>query len=189
MMVAYGLGHPDSLDWRKEVYPLVINHLLEILKAIGNTACYLVELIFSLPTVSPEAVHIHLALSPSSSLISAAPTTPPLNVTVSFNESSSLLEIRWVKPPLERIHGELQGYRIWHSWQDSKGLVSHQGNRDEALKHRKNPSRHQARLSHLLLVLLYVLSEPICLLSCTFTWASYIQVVSLVHANGVCNSW
>lgn len=104
---------------------------------------YCIELIFSLPTVSPGAVHIHPALSPSFSLISAAPTTPPLNVTVSFNESSSLLEIRWVKPPLERIHGELQGYRIWHSWQDSKGLVSHQGNRDGALKHRKNPSRHQ----------------------------------------------
>ncbi|XP_035421282.1 tyrosine-protein kinase Mer isoform X1 [Cygnus atratus] len=64
------------------------------------------------------------AFSPwiTASTTEGAPTTPPLNVTVSFNESSSLLEIRWVKPPLERIHGELQGYRIWHSWQDSKGL-------------------------------------------------------------------
>ncbi|KFV08601.1 Tyrosine-protein kinase Mer, partial [Pterocles gutturalis] len=51
-----------------------------------------------------------------------APTTPPLNVTVSFNESSSSLEIRWVKPPLGRIHGELQGYHIWHRWLNSKGL-------------------------------------------------------------------
>uniref|UniRef100_A0A8B9J1P7 receptor protein-tyrosine kinase n=1 Tax=Amazona collaria TaxID=241587 RepID=A0A8B9J1P7_9PSIT len=50
------------------------------------------------------------------------PTTPPLNVTVSFNESSSSLEIRWVKPSLERIHGELQGYHIWYRWQNSKGL-------------------------------------------------------------------
>uniref|UniRef100_A0A8B9VZ74 receptor protein-tyrosine kinase n=1 Tax=Anas zonorhyncha TaxID=75864 RepID=A0A8B9VZ74_9AVES len=64
------------------------------------------------------------AFSPwiTASTTEGAPTTPPLNVTVSFNESSSLLEIRWVKPPLERIHGELQGYRIWHSWRDSKGL-------------------------------------------------------------------
>ncbi|KFQ39536.1 Tyrosine-protein kinase Mer, partial [Mesitornis unicolor] len=51
-----------------------------------------------------------------------APTTPPLNITVSFNESTSSLEIRWVKPPLGRIHGELQGYRIWYRWQNSKGL-------------------------------------------------------------------
>ncbi|NWV31172.1 MERTK kinase, partial [Grantiella picta] len=50
-----------------------------------------------------------------------APSTPPLNVTVSFNESSSLLEIRWVKPSLERIHGELQGYQIWYSWHNSEG--------------------------------------------------------------------
>ncbi|NXI44674.1 MERTK kinase, partial [Galbula dea] len=51
-----------------------------------------------------------------------APTTPPLNVTVSFNEYNSSLEIRWVKPPLEKIHGELQGYHIWYRWQNSKGL-------------------------------------------------------------------
>ncbi|NXL94395.1 MERTK kinase, partial [Alectura lathami] len=64
------------------------------------------------------------ALSPwiTASTTEGAPTTPPLNVTVSFNESSSFLEIRWVKPPLGRTHGELQGYRIWHTWQDSKGL-------------------------------------------------------------------
>ncbi|NWW51784.1 MERTK kinase, partial [Pedionomus torquatus] len=64
------------------------------------------------------------AFSPwiTASTTEGAPTTPPLNVTVSFNESSSSLEIRWMKPPLERIHGELQGYHIWYRWQNSKGL-------------------------------------------------------------------
>ncbi|NXJ84284.1 MERTK kinase, partial [Trogon melanurus] len=58
----------------------------------------------------------------TASTTEGAPTTPPLNVTVLFNESSSSLEIRWVKPPLGRIHGELQGYHIWYRWQSSKGL-------------------------------------------------------------------
>ncbi|XP_061317690.1 tyrosine-protein kinase Mer isoform X2 [Pezoporus flaviventris] len=58
----------------------------------------------------------------TASTTEGAPTTPPLNVTVSFNESSSSLEIRWAKPSLERIHGELQGYHIWYRWQNSKGL-------------------------------------------------------------------
>ncbi|NXK98027.1 MERTK kinase, partial [Formicarius rufipectus] len=64
------------------------------------------------------------AFSPwiSASTTEGAPSTPPLNVTVSLNESSSSLEIRWVKPPLGRIHGELQGYHIWYRWQSSKGL-------------------------------------------------------------------
>ncbi|XP_061212895.1 tyrosine-protein kinase Mer [Neopsephotus bourkii] len=64
------------------------------------------------------------AFSPwiTGSTTEGAPTTPPLNVTVSFNASSSSLQIRWVKPPLERIHGELQGYHIWYRWQNSKGL-------------------------------------------------------------------
>uniref|UniRef100_A0A8C3JQT6 Tyrosine-protein kinase Mer n=1 Tax=Calidris pygmaea TaxID=425635 RepID=A0A8C3JQT6_9CHAR len=64
------------------------------------------------------------AFSPwtTASTTEGAPTTPPLNVTVSFNESSSSLEIRWMKPPLRRIHGELQGYHIWYRWQNSKGL-------------------------------------------------------------------
>ncbi|NXJ69968.1 MERTK kinase, partial [Rostratula benghalensis] len=64
------------------------------------------------------------AFSPwiTASTTEGAPTTPPLNVTVSFNESSSSLEIRWMKPPLGRIHGELQGYHIWYRWQSSKGL-------------------------------------------------------------------
>ncbi|NXC37123.1 MERTK kinase, partial [Campylorhamphus procurvoides] len=64
------------------------------------------------------------AFSPwiSASTTEGAPSTPPLNVTVSLNESSSSLEIRWVKPPLGRIHGELQGYHVWYRWQSSKGL-------------------------------------------------------------------
>ncbi|KAM9155035.1 tyrosine-protein kinase Mer isoform 2-T2 [Pangshura tecta] len=48
-----------------------------------------------------------------------APSTPPLNVTVFFNESSSSLEVRWAKPHLGRKHGELQGYRLQHTWQSS----------------------------------------------------------------------
>ncbi|NWY05341.1 MERTK kinase, partial [Nothoprocta ornata] len=64
------------------------------------------------------------AFSPSitASTTEGAPNIPPLNVTVSLNESSSFLEIRWVKPPLEKIHGELQGYHIWYGCQGSKGL-------------------------------------------------------------------
>ncbi|XP_066034080.1 tyrosine-protein kinase Mer isoform X2 [Chamaea fasciata] len=65
------------------------------------------------------------AFSPwiTASTTEGAPTTPPLNVTVSFNESSSSLEIRWVKPPLEKIHGELQGYHIWYRWHNSEGMI------------------------------------------------------------------
>ncbi|KAM6081855.1 tyrosine-protein kinase Mer isoform 2-T2 [Chlamydotis macqueenii] len=76
------------------------------------------------------------AFSPwiTASTTEGAPTTPPLNVTVSFNESSSSVEIRWVKPPLGRIHGELQGYRIWYGWRDSKGLnVSAEARRNASL--------------------------------------------------------
>ncbi|XP_010142246.1 PREDICTED: tyrosine-protein kinase Mer, partial [Buceros rhinoceros silvestris] len=64
------------------------------------------------------------AFSPwiTASTTEGAPTTPPRNVTVSFNESSSSLEVRWVQPPLGRIHGELQGYHIWYRWQNFKGL-------------------------------------------------------------------
>ncbi|NWX54940.1 MERTK kinase, partial [Promerops cafer] len=64
------------------------------------------------------------AFSPwiTASTTEGAPNTPPLNITVSFNESSSLLEIRWVKPSLERIHGELQGYHIWYRWHNSEGM-------------------------------------------------------------------
>uniref|UniRef100_A0A8C9NIK7 receptor protein-tyrosine kinase n=1 Tax=Serinus canaria TaxID=9135 RepID=A0A8C9NIK7_SERCA len=65
------------------------------------------------------------AFSPwiTASTTEGAPTTPPLDVTVSFNESSSSLEIHWVKPPLERIHGELQGYHIWYRWHNSEGMI------------------------------------------------------------------
>ncbi|KFO85224.1 Tyrosine-protein kinase Mer, partial [Buceros rhinoceros silvestris] len=65
------------------------------------------------------------AFSPwiTASTTEGAPTTPPRNVTVSFNESSSSLEVRWVQPPLGRIHGELQGYHIWYRWQNFKGLA------------------------------------------------------------------
>ncbi|NXX71944.1 MERTK kinase, partial [Spizella passerina] len=68
------------------------------------------------------------AFSPwiTASTTEGAPTMPPLNIMVSFNESSSSLEIHWVKPPLERIHGELQGYLIWYRWHNSEGMVSHQ---------------------------------------------------------------
>uniref|UniRef100_A0A803W6J6 Tyrosine-protein kinase Mer n=1 Tax=Ficedula albicollis TaxID=59894 RepID=A0A803W6J6_FICAL len=63
------------------------------------------------------------AFSPwiTASTTEGAPGTPPLNVTVSFNESSSSLEIRWVRPSLERIHGQLQGYHVWYSWHNSEG--------------------------------------------------------------------
>lgn len=118
--------------------------------------CFL-QLVFCVPAPT-------LLSSPSFSPIPAAPTTPPLNVTVSFNESSSLLEIRWVKPPLGRIHGELQGYRLWYSWQSSKGLVSHRGNGEKWLKPGKKPSRHHAGMSSLVLGLLYILSELVCFL-------------------------
>ncbi|NXC46832.1 MERTK kinase, partial [Penelope pileata] len=57
----------------------------------------------------------------TTSTTEGAPTTPPLNVSVLLNESGSFLEVRWVKPPLGRTQGELQGYHIWHMWQDSKG--------------------------------------------------------------------
>ncbi|NXY23219.1 MERTK kinase, partial [Atrichornis clamosus] len=58
----------------------------------------------------------------TASTTEGAPSTAPLNVTVSFNESSSSLEIRWVRPSLERIHGELRGYHIWYRWHNSEGL-------------------------------------------------------------------
>uniref|UniRef100_A0A8C3TLS8 Tyrosine-protein kinase Mer n=1 Tax=Catharus ustulatus TaxID=91951 RepID=A0A8C3TLS8_CATUS len=58
----------------------------------------------------------------TASTTEGAPSTPPLNVTVSFNESSSSLEIRWVRPSLQRIHGQLQGYHVWYSWHNSEGM-------------------------------------------------------------------
>lgn len=86
--------------------------------------CCLVEL----QLVSHQILHpfSQLPSPPFSPLIPTAPSTPPLNVTVSFNESSSSLEIRWVRPSLQRIHGQLQGYHVWYSWHNSEGMVSHQ---------------------------------------------------------------
>uniref|UniRef100_A0A8C0ULI1 receptor protein-tyrosine kinase n=1 Tax=Cyanistes caeruleus TaxID=156563 RepID=A0A8C0ULI1_CYACU len=65
------------------------------------------------------------AFSPwiTASTTEGAPSTPPRNVTVFFNESSSSLEIRWERPSLERIHGELQGYHIWYRWHNSEGTI------------------------------------------------------------------
>ncbi|XP_058691608.1 tyrosine-protein kinase Mer isoform X2 [Poecile atricapillus] len=65
------------------------------------------------------------AFSPwiTASTTEGAPSTPPRNVMVSFNESSSSLEIRWERPSLERIHGELQGYHIWYRWHNSEGTI------------------------------------------------------------------
>uniref|UniRef100_A0A8C3TLC2 receptor protein-tyrosine kinase n=1 Tax=Catharus ustulatus TaxID=91951 RepID=A0A8C3TLC2_CATUS len=60
----------------------------------------------------------------TASTTEGAPSTPPLNVTVSFNESSSSLEIRWVRPSLQRIHGQLQGYHVWYSWHNSEGMIA-----------------------------------------------------------------
>ena len=60
-----------------------------------------------------------------------------------------------------------------------QGVGKSRGNGEEWLKPRKNPSRHQAGMSSLVLVLPYILSELICLLSCAFIWAFLIQVVSL----------
>ncbi|NWZ73132.1 MERTK kinase, partial [Acrocephalus arundinaceus] len=64
------------------------------------------------------------AFSPwiTASTTEGAPSMPPLNVTVFFNESSSSLEVRWMKPSLERIHGELQGYHIWYRWHNAEGM-------------------------------------------------------------------
>uniref|UniRef100_A0A8D0L8C5 Tyrosine-protein kinase Mer n=1 Tax=Sphenodon punctatus TaxID=8508 RepID=A0A8D0L8C5_SPHPU len=53
-----------------------------------------------------------------------APSVPPSNVTVLLNESTSSLEIRWVKPPLGKINGELQGYKISHMWHNLRKLSS-----------------------------------------------------------------
>ncbi|NXU35900.1 MERTK kinase, partial [Drymodes brunneopygia] len=58
----------------------------------------------------------------TASTTEGAPTTAPLNVTVSLNDSGSLLEIHWVQPALERIHGELQGYHISYRWHNSEGV-------------------------------------------------------------------
>lgn len=86
---------------------------------------FLVELQLIFHQISTSLHPFSQLSSPPFPLIPTAPATPPLNVTVSFNESSSSLEIRWVKPSLDRIHGELQGYHIWYRWHNSEGMVSH----------------------------------------------------------------
>ncbi|XP_054431532.1 tyrosine-protein kinase Mer [Pteronotus mesoamericanus] len=55
-----------------------------------------------------------------------APSVAPLNVTVFLNESSNKLDVRWIKPPIERQDGDLVGYRVSHMWQSadaSKELI------------------------------------------------------------------
>ncbi|XP_066233840.1 tyrosine-protein kinase Mer isoform X2 [Saccopteryx leptura] len=48
-----------------------------------------------------------------------APLVAPLNITVFLNESSKKVDISWIKPPIERQHGDLVGYRISHVWQSA----------------------------------------------------------------------
>lgn len=61
-----------------------------------------------------------------------------------------------------------------------QGVGKSPGGGEEWLKPKKNPSRHQAGMSSLVLVLPYILSELVCLLSCAFIGAFLIQVVSLM---------
>lgn len=59
-----------------------------------------------------------------------APVVAPLNVTVFLNESGHKLDIRWVKPPMQRQDGDLVGYRVshvWHSADASKELLEEVG--------------------------------------------------------------
>ncbi|KAM3852222.1 tyrosine-protein kinase Mer isoform 2-T2 [Vipera latastei] len=62
------------------------------------------------------------SLSPwiMSSTTEGAPSAPPLNVTISVNESSSSVIIKWIKPPASQMNGKLQSYRISHVWQTSE---------------------------------------------------------------------
>uniref|UniRef100_A0A8C4PJ80 Tyrosine-protein kinase Mer n=1 Tax=Equus asinus TaxID=9793 RepID=A0A8C4PJ80_EQUAS len=61
------------------------------------------------------------ALSPwiLASTTEGAPSVAPLNVTVSLNESSDKVDIRWIQPPIKRQDGELLGFRISHVWQNA----------------------------------------------------------------------
>lgn len=47
-----------------------------------------------------------------------------MNVTLSINESASLVIVSWAKPPASHMNGELQGYRLSHVWQNSDLSVS-----------------------------------------------------------------
>ncbi|KAH0622809.1 hypothetical protein JD844_025494 [Phrynosoma platyrhinos] len=53
-----------------------------------------------------------------------APSAPPGNVTLSINESSSSVIITWIKPPATMMNGELQGYSISYTWQNSASLFN-----------------------------------------------------------------
>ncbi|KAM6178284.1 tyrosine-protein kinase Mer [Rhynchocyon petersi] len=59
------------------------------------------------------------AVSPwiQASTTEGAPSKAPLNITVFLNESLNKVDIRWVKPPIQRHNGELKGYQISHTWQ------------------------------------------------------------------------
>ncbi|KAM8931617.1 tyrosine-protein kinase Mer [Lycaon pictus] len=61
------------------------------------------------------------AMSPwiLASTTEGAPSVAPSNVTVSLNESSHKVDVRWIKPPIKRQDGELVGYRISHMWQSA----------------------------------------------------------------------
>ncbi|XP_045684645.1 tyrosine-protein kinase Mer [Phyllostomus hastatus] len=48
-----------------------------------------------------------------------APSVAPLNVTVFLNESANKLDVRWIKPPIQRQNGDLVGYRVSHVWQSA----------------------------------------------------------------------
>ncbi|XP_034283435.1 tyrosine-protein kinase Mer [Pantherophis guttatus] len=62
------------------------------------------------------------SLSPwiMASTTEGAPSAPPLNVTISINESSSSVIVKWIKPPASQMNGKLQSYRISHVWQTSE---------------------------------------------------------------------
>ncbi|XP_060043323.1 tyrosine-protein kinase Mer isoform X2 [Erinaceus europaeus] len=49
-----------------------------------------------------------------------APSTAPLNITMSLNVSTNMVDIRWIKPPIKRQDGPLVGYRISHMWQNAE---------------------------------------------------------------------
>ncbi|XP_054840629.1 tyrosine-protein kinase Mer isoform X2 [Eublepharis macularius] len=55
----------------------------------------------------------------TASTTEGAPSASPINVTLSVNESTSLVVVSWERPPASQMNGELQGYRISHVWQNS----------------------------------------------------------------------
>ncbi|XP_039180459.1 tyrosine-protein kinase Mer isoform X2 [Crotalus tigris] len=79
------------------------------------------------------------SLSPwiMSSTTEGAPSAPPLNVTISVNESSSSVIIKWIKPPASQMNGKLQSYRISHVWQTSERSMnfSTSANKDTNVVH------------------------------------------------------